>query len=156
MRLKLLFGVVALSGCATTPTAFHAYSGPQRSASETARITTDSQQEHEILIGLDDRIYVTAVDGRDTEGNAWERYPHTVYVLPGNRTLDLVWGNGFVVGRGCLTIPTEAGRNYVIRQYLPEHQDVRNKKVFLWAEDLATNQSVTGTAQDATLCGSDG
>ena len=156
MRLALLVGSLVLSGCATAPADFHAYSGTRRASAETARITTDSQLEHEVLIGLDDRIYITAVNGRDTEGNAWEKYPRTVYVLPGTHTLDLVWGNGFIVGRGCLEIPTEAGRSYIVRQYYPDKQSVRDRKVYLWAEDQDSKQSVTGTAKDASLCGGDG
>jgi sugar lactone lactonase YvrE len=150
MRFTLLTALLLLSGCATAPADFHAYGGTRKPSSETARITTDSQLEHKVLVGLDDRIYVTAVDGRATEGNAWEKYPRTVYVLPGSRKLDMVWGNGFVIANGCLTLPTEAGHNYIIRQ------DVRDKKVYLWAEDQATSQSVTGTAKDASLCGGDG
>jgi hypothetical protein len=155
MRLARLVGSLVLSGCATAPAAFHAYSGTRRAPAETARITTDSQREHEVLIGLDDRIYITAVNGRNTEGNVWEKHPRTVYVLPGTHTLDLVWGNGFVIGHGCLEIPTEAGRSYIVRQYYPDKQAVRDRKVYLWAEDQESKQSVTGTAKDASRCSGD-
>ena len=153
MRLALLLGSVVISGCATAPPDFHAYEGPRRAPAEMARITTDSQRKHEVLIGLDDRIYITAVNGRDTEGNAWEKFPRTVYVLPGTHRLNLVWGNGFVVGRGCLDVPTQAGGRYIIRQFFPADQPVRDRRVYLWAEDLDSRQSVTGTARDASRCG---
>ena len=90
MRLALLVASLVLSGCATAPAEFHASRGTRRAPAETARTTTDSQREHEVLIGLDDRIYITAVDGRNTEGNVWETHSRTVYVLPGTHTLYLV------------------------------------------------------------------
>ena len=150
MRPWLLFAVILMAGCATAPADFHAYSGATKPTSETARISTDSQIEHKVMVGLDDRIYVTAVDQRPTEGNAWEKYPRLVYVLPGTRHLDLVWGNGFVIAHGCLTVLAEAGHNYIIRQ------ERQGDRVLLWADDEATNQSVTGIAKDASLCESDG
>jgi hypothetical protein len=115
---------------------------------ETASISTDSQHEHKVFVGLDDRIYIESVDGRSTKASMFTTasavFPETVYVLPGQHKLELLWGNGFYRANGRLTVPTESNHSYVIRQV------VRDKKVFLWAEDAATGKSVTGTAVDAS------
>ena len=149
MKPMVLFASALLCSCASAPLVQHAYPGAPRPASETARITMDSQRGHGVLVGLDDRIYFTAVDGQPTQGTALQKYPDEVFVLPGERRLSLVWGNGFTIAKGCLTVPALANHAYVIRQ------DARKEGVYLWAEDLASGQSVTGTAKDAKDCPAD-
>ena len=149
MRSSVLCVCFLLSSCAAAPTAFQAYSGVPRTAADIAKITTDSQFKHKVFMGLDDRVFIMSVDGRKTKGDWRVKYSYSVYVLPGAHKLRLLWGNGFYSAHGCLTVPTQAGHDYLIRQ------EVRGSKVFLWAVDEATDQSVTGTAKDASVCEGD-
>ena len=150
MRFGIVCVCFLLSGCATAPPAFQAYPGAPRMGADIAKITTDSSFQHKVLIGLDNRIAIISVDGHETKGNWRVKYSYSADVLPGSHRLRLLWGNGFHSARGCLTVPTQAGHDYLIRQ------EVRGRKVFLWAVDEATQQSVTGTAKDASVCDSSG
>ena len=137
MLVPLLL-LLLLAGCAGLPPS-HMYDGPERAASELARVQAESDHEHDVLQGLDARMHITGVDGNNTFqllGSAITNYPEVVYVLPGTHRFRFQWSqlNSFANIEATFTV--EAGHNYLV------HKVEDGGRVGVWVEDTTTGQRI--------------
>lgn len=138
MRLALVPLLAMLSAC-TAVAPVHVYDGPQRPLSELAQVQAESEHEHDVMQGLDARMYITHVDGESTfqlAVTAVSDYPEVVYVLPGSHRFRMQWNQLDLIANPEVTFVAKAGRHYKV------HKEEMSGRVGVWVEDLATGQKV--------------
>jgi uncharacterized protein YceK len=123
-----------LSGCAVVGT-HNAYEGKFAYPDDLALIVCDSDKEHSFLKGLDERLFIVAIDGESThsfvtELTANQGYPESAYVLPGQRVIDVKYEHKGKYAFGRLTVDIGAGESMIVRK------ETVGPKVSFWLEPL--------------------
>lgn len=127
-------------GCATVPP-YKAYQG-EKKPSELAVIQCDSEHTSNMFVALDERLYISKIDGKSTFNlmhalSANQEYPEQASVEPGRRYLELRYqGRGYA--KMDLWLDAEAGKIYIVRK------KAGGGKVRLWIEEKETGKVVGG------------
>ena len=144
-RLSTVLAVAGISflvaGCATPRT--FTEQGASREASQGAKITCESEHTHTILNGLNQKVFIAAIDGKSTYtiGGSLtdtEPYAEAAYVKPGRHYLDLKYRYFDSFASGKVWFDAEAGGSYIIRR------KVKGYAIVFWVEDLGTGKVVGG------------
>jgi len=106
-----------------------------------ARIKTESDHNHTILNGLDQRVYLTNIDGH----SLWRLgsnsdFPEAMVVEPGRHTIMVRYNHYNQFANGRLWWVAEKEHEYIVRRQASGYA------VRLWIEDLATHRPVGGIA----------
>ena len=130
----------ALCGCASPRTFIQAGASKETNS---AKITCDSETNHNVLIGLNSKVYIASIDEKSTATFAGfmtdaEPYAQVAYVTPGRHYLDLKFSqmNSFAWGR--VWLDAEAGKSYIIRK------KAKNYAITFWVEEMDTGKIVGG------------
>ena len=136
-RLTLLAVLSALiAGCATI-------AEPELPTSSVdsgrARISGDSETAHKFWKGLDQRVFITKLDGKSQfRLSLTSDYPQTVIVVPGRHYLDVQYRLFNMFANGKLWLDAEAGKSYLIKK------KQRQYAVSLWIEEADSGRVVGG------------
>ena len=135
---RLLFPLVMLLSACTAMAPVHMYDGQPHALSDLALVRAEGDHEHTVLQGLDARMYITSVDGKDTYqffGGMWN-HPDVVYVLPGPHHYRLLWNQLGTIANPQVSFVAAAGRRYLI------HKVEHRAHVSVWVEDTTTGGKV--------------
>ena len=132
--------ILIVLGCASVPP-YKAYQG-EKKPSELAVIQCDSEHTSNVFVALDERLYISKIDGKSTFNfahalTANQEYPEKAYVEPGRRYLEFRYqGRGYA--KMDLWLDAEAGKTYIVRK------EAGGGKVRLWIEEKGTGKVVGG------------
>jgi hypothetical protein len=140
---KYLFVLICLAVCGCTAPRTYVQAHASRQDGKAAKVACDSSHAHKVLNGLDQKVFIAAVDGKSTFtlGGALTDtapYAESAYVTPGRHYLDLEYTylNSFAWGK--VWFDAEGGGSYMIRHKASGYE------LFFWVEDLATGKAVGG------------
>ena len=132
----VLFLVILLIGCDSTDV-FVPDAIVNVEESKTATIETDSAHRNSILKGLDQRLYISSVNGQRTVGRLSLRsYPDISKIPLGRNIIGLYYIHGRIYRNGCVTFIAEKGETYTA------HKKVGTFKIDYWVTDNATKKVV--------------
>lgn len=106
-----------------------------------AKIKTESDHNHTLFPGLDQRVYIANLDGRSLYRlSTTTDYPEAMLVDPGRHTITVRYNyyNGYAFGR--IWWDAEKEHEYIVRRELSGYA------VRFWIEDVATHRPVGGIA----------
>lgn len=139
----LLFSITCLTlyGCASPR--IYTQEGLSLERDNPAKIACDSERNHKVLLGLNRKLYITAIDGESTL--TWSStfsdvrpYAEAAYLKPGRHYLDLVFTFLNSDAHGTVWFDAEAGGSYLVRWKMSGYG------VSTWVEDLNTHKVIGG------------
>ncbi|TMP38587.1 hypothetical protein [Pseudoalteromonas rubra] len=142
--MKKIFGAVlilGLSGCAST----HVQKGVDvTKESSFAVIKTETEKEHTLLTGLDQRVVIKSLNGEmlALPGNI-SPAPDVLNVNKGVHTIEVQYRHKNTFANGCVWVDAKAGSSYLIRRKVVDYA------VTFWIENTDTNEVVGG------ICGTE-
>lgn len=137
VTISLLALLVTTFGCQSQPTKM--YNGPELDRSQVALI--QSQDSYGLFI-KPKYVEIRSLDGKQL-GPFGMGSIHAALVLPGKHSIHVQWNNGnrYLTGthyaETVLTLSAEAGKTYLLRA-----QEIPDRKVKFWIEDLETGTKV--------------
>ena len=107
------------------------------------KISCDSDHAHSMLMGLDHRVFIAAVDGKSTFTMAGMLssplpYIESAEVVPGRHYLDLRYAYTNLRASGKVWFDAESGHAYIVRKQTSGY-DIK-----FWVEDVGTGKVVGG------------
>jgi hypothetical protein len=130
---------IALAGCSTAPTIYTQPGATEKSV----KIACESESDHTILTGLNQKVFIAAIDGKSTHSIAGElvgrnQYAEAAYLKPGRHYLDIEYLHMNSFAYGHVWFDAEAGKAYVVRR------KIKGYEVYFWIEELRTGKIVGG------------
>lgn len=105
--------------------------------SEIAIIRTDSAHKDVIFKGLDQRLYISSVNGQRTIGRlSLKSYPDISKIPSGRNTIGLYYIHGKLYRYSCVTFIAEKGKAYTA------HKKAGTLKIDYWITDNTTKKIV--------------
>jgi hypothetical protein len=135
----VLLACAGLWGCASTGQ-FQAYEGPERSASEHARVNAAVEKSNfkNMLGGVVVQTRISCVDGHDTSNYDANGGAPAVLLAPGRHYITVYFTTGKLLGRSTMWLDAEAGHTYDARY------EQRGQYFRMWIEDQKTARVVGG------------
>lgn len=145
MKLSCFIGLTVtflINGCATFPP-YKAYTDEATAKSELAYLKCDSQHNHDLLGGLDQRLYISKIDNEGTFSFFYsiisnQMFPESAYVLPGRHYISINYRNLNWYANGQLWLDAEKGETYIVRKAM------KNYEIRFWIENERTGKLVGG------------
>jgi hypothetical protein len=133
----MLFFFILLIGC-RSPDVFVPDAIINIEKSEIAIIRTDSAHEHGIFVGLDQRLYISSVNGQKTTSMlSFKSYPDASKIPLGKNIIGLYYVQMKTRLNGCVTFIAEKGRTYTAQK------KVSMFKINYWVTDDTTEKIVS-------------
>jgi hypothetical protein len=138
----LLAGVgLGLCGCASPRT--YTQPGASGEHGRSAKVICESDHTHSILQGLNQKVFIAAIDGKTTSTltgalTDTEPFAEIAYVTPGRHYLDLKYSHLNHFAWGKVWFDAEAGGNYIVRR------KIEGYSVMLWVQDQQSGKPVGG------------
>ncbi|CAM4298950.1 hypothetical protein [Pseudoalteromonas byunsanensis] len=114
MKNGLKFGLagllICLAGCAATT-----YEVKGLNSENSAYLKADSEHEHGIFVGLDERLYIHEINGV-AAGDFIKGYPEDAKILQGENEVKVEYWHSQISSNGCVKFFAEAGNTYIIRK----------------------------------------
>jgi len=142
--LKSALSVLLLllaSGCSS----IHTQKGIDlKDKSSFVTISTDTEKNNRILSGLDKRVVITTLNGKNLFRMGWDFvYPDVVHVNEGVQTLQVRFNHMNNYADSCLWVNSKLGENYIVKK------EIRDYSVMFWIENIESGERVGG------ICGSE-
>ena len=117
--------------------------GASSNDGRSAKIECDSEHSHGILIGLDQKVFIAAIDGKSSftlSGLLTDTaaYSEIAYIKPGRHYVDIKYTHLGSFADGKVWFDAEAAGSYIIRQR------IKGYGVLFWVEDQNTHKIVGG------------
>lgn len=106
----------------------------------TIRVYTESDRNHTVFAGLDQRLYIKAIDEKSTVNQLCIQNcaPTEAFVTPGRHNLDLMYAVGNTYANGSIYFDAELGKTYFVRR------QTNGYGVRFWVEEVETKKVVGG------------
>lgn len=112
MKLLVVFFLTGfLLGCI----ADSSYSPPGLSKEDAVYLKVDSERDHGIFQGLDEKLYINAVNGVSI-GGFFNGYYESAYIEPGLTEIEVGFYQGKVKSERCVKFLAEKGKSYIVRK----------------------------------------
>lgn len=125
----VVISLTFLFGCQTAPK----YSTEGLDENNSSFVMADSEHAHRILVGLNEMLFIMAVNGIKT-GDYFNGSPESTRVAAGKVEIDVLYGQGHTTAEGCLAFEAKAGENYIIRK------ERIGRRVKFWIETEGSDQ----------------
>jgi hypothetical protein len=109
---KIFTCMMLLTGCKST----YVYTLDSLEANpsiKTTILTADSEYEHGILIGLDEKLHITSINGESTHNFVnFSGHPEIARIPIGENKIGLRFSHAVGVGKACVLFTAEEGKTY--------------------------------------------
>ena len=140
---KFIFALLSavLCGCASPRTFVQPAAAVDRDKS--ALVTCESEHGHTVLQGLNQKVFIAAIDNKSTftmNGFLTDTAPYaeSAYVTPGRHYLTLQYNHMNVYARAIVWFDANAGESYLVRRRIEGYS------VMFWVEEANTGKIVGG------------
>ena len=114
MKVSILIPLFfILSGCMSTPT----YSPKSILKDNSAYLKADSEHAHGIFQALDQRLYITSINGI-AAGDFFKWYPEDALINSGLTEVEVDYFYGQISSEGCVKFLAKKDERYIIRKQL--------------------------------------
>ncbi|WP_266182359.1 hypothetical protein [Dyella humicola] len=131
---SVITSVFLLAGCGVGKP----FVQPGINTNDSAHVVTDSDHSSQVA-GWDQRIYIWAIDGKDTHAGVGLR-PEEAYLSEGPHKLEIIYMFMGASAKGRLTLVAQRGHDYVI------HRQQDNGRMRFWITDGWSGPVVGGIA----------
>jgi hypothetical protein len=127
-------------GCQSTSDVYTPKFLANAANSETTVLKADSEHAHGIFVALDERLYISSINGESTFEFFTMRmseYPEVVKIPLGQNEIGLRFSQGQIYSDGCVKFIAERDKTYMAKK------KKEGRKVAFWVIEEGTNNTVS-------------